>query len=63
MIDMQILNDALLAFAFAAGVAILLAVLIVGAEALSRRHERQGIRAIEQHLATVAEERDSASTR
>jgi hypothetical protein len=63
MIDMQILNDALLAFAFAAGIAILLAVLIVGAEALSRRHERRGIRAIEQHLATVAERRDSASTR
>jgi hypothetical protein len=63
MIDMQILNDALLAVAFAAGVAILLAVAIVGAEALSRRHERRGIRAIEQHLATVAEERDSASTR
>jgi hypothetical protein len=63
MIDMQILNDALLAFAFAAGIAILLAVAIVGAEALSRRHERRGIRAIEQHLATVAEHRDSASTR
>jgi hypothetical protein len=63
MVDMQILNDALLAFAFAAGIAILLAVLIVGAEALSRRHERRGIRAIEQHLATAAERRDSASTR
>jgi hypothetical protein len=63
MIDMQILNDALLAFAFAAGVAILLAVLIVAAEGVARRHERQGIRAIEQHLATVAEERDSAPTR
>jgi hypothetical protein len=63
MIDMQILNDALLAVAFAAGIAILLAVAIVGAEALSRRHERRGIRAIEQHLATVAERRDSASTR
>ena len=63
MIDMQILNDALLTVAFAAGIAILLAVAIVGAEALSRRHERRGIRAIEQHLATVAERRDSASTR
>ena len=63
MIDMQILNDALLAVAFAAGIAILLAVAIVGAEALSRQHERRGIRAIEQHLATVAERRDSASTR
>jgi hypothetical protein len=63
MIDMQLLNDALLAVAFAAGVAILLAVLIVGAEAFSRRHERSGIRAIEQHLAEVAERRSSASAR
>ena len=63
MIDMQLLNDALLAVAFAAGVAILLAVLIVGAEGLSRRHERRGIRAIEQHLANEAERRDSASAR
>ena len=63
MIDMQILNDALLAVAFAAGIAILLAVAIVGAEALAQRHGRRGIRAIEQHLATVAEQRDSASTR
>jgi len=63
MIDMQILNDALLAVAFAAGIAILLAVAIVAAEALSRRHERTGVREIEQHLAAVAEERDSASSR
>jgi cytochrome c biogenesis protein CcdA len=63
MIDMQILNDALLAVAFAAGVAILLAVAIVAAEALSRRHERTGVREIEQHLAAVAEQRDSASSR
>ncbi len=63
MIDMQLLNDALLAVVFAAGVAILLAVAIVGAEALSRRHERHGIRQIEQHLATVAKQHSSASTR
>jgi cytochrome c biogenesis protein CcdA len=63
VIDMQILNDALVAVAFAAGVAILLAVAIVAAEAVSRRHERSGIRKIEQHLAAVAEERSSASTR
>ena len=63
MIDMQTLNDALLAVAFAAGVAILLAVAIVAAEAFSRRHERTGVREIEQHLAAVAEQRDSASTR
>ncbi len=62
MIDMQLLNDALLAVAFAAGVAILLAVAIVAAEALARRHERHGIREIEQHLAAVADERSSAST-
>ena len=63
MIDMQLLNDGLLAVAFAAGLAILLAVLIVSAEAFSRRHERQGIREIEQHLAAVAERRSSASAR
>jgi cytochrome c biogenesis protein CcdA len=63
MIDMQILNDALVAFAFAAGVAILLAVAIVAVEALTRRHERSGIRKIEQHLAATAAERSSASTR
>ena len=63
MIDMQLLNDALLAVAFAAGVAILLAVAIVAVEALSRRHERNGIRQIEQHLATVAKQRSSAPTR
>jgi cytochrome c biogenesis protein CcdA len=63
MIDMQLLNDALLAVAFAAGAAILLAVAIVGAEALFRRHERNGIREIEQHLATVAKQRSSAAAR
>jgi hypothetical protein len=63
VIDMQILNDALVAVAFAAGLAILLAVVIVAAEAFSRRHERLGIRKIEQHLAAAAEERSSASTR
>jgi len=63
MVDMQMLNDALLAVAFAAGIAILLAVAIVGAEALSLRHAHRGIRAIEQHLASAAEQRDSASAR
>jgi cytochrome c biogenesis protein CcdA len=63
VIDMQLLNDALLAVAFAAGMAILLAVAIVGAERWSRRHERAGVREIEQHLAAVAEQRSSASTR
>jgi cytochrome c biogenesis protein CcdA len=63
MIDMQILNDALLAVAFAAGIAILLAVAIVAAEAFTRRHERAGVREIEQHLAAVAEQRDSAASR
>jgi cytochrome c biogenesis protein CcdA len=63
VIDMQLLNDALLAVAFAAGVAILLAVAVVGIEALSRRQERAGVREIEQHLAAVAEQSSSASTR
>jgi cytochrome c biogenesis protein CcdA len=63
VIDMQLLNDALLAVAFAAGVAILLAVAVVGIEALSRRQERAGVREIEQHLAAVAKQSSSASTR
>ena len=41
---MQILNDALVAVAFGAGLAILLAVSIVAAEAFSRRHERKAAR-------------------
>jgi hypothetical protein len=63
VIDMQLLNDALVAVAFVAGVAILLAVVIVAVEALTRRHERSGIREIEQHLASAAEQRSTASPR
>jgi hypothetical protein len=64
MIDMQILNDALMAVVFAVGVAIVLSVSIVAAAALTRRHERKlHIREIEQHLATVAERDSSASAR
>jgi hypothetical protein len=62
MIDMQLLNDALLAVAFAVGTAILLAVAIVGAEAFHLRHARSGIRQIEQHLAAAATHRHSTPT-
>ena len=64
MIDTQLLNDALAAFAFVAGLAILLSVLIVAGAALTQRHARQaGVRRIEQHLAAVAEPEREATTR
>jgi hypothetical protein len=64
MIDMQLLNDALLTVLFAVGVAIFLSLSIVAAAALSQRHERkQHVREIEQHLAAVAERDSSAPAR
>ena len=64
MIDMQLLNDALAAFAFIAGLAILLSVLTVAAGALTQRHARKsGVRRIERHLAAVAEPEREATTR
>jgi hypothetical protein len=63
MIDMQLLNDALLAVVVAVGIAIALSISIVAASALTRRIERnRRIREIERHLATVAEHQ-SASAR
>ena len=62
MIDMQLLNDALLTVAFAAGLAIALSIWIVAAAALSRRHGRRAHgREIEQHLAEVAAQHSSAA--
>jgi hypothetical protein len=64
MIDTQLLNQALAALGFTVGLAILIAVAIVVAAGLHQRHERQThVREIEQHLATVADERDSAPVR
>jgi hypothetical protein len=62
MIDMQILNDALLAVVFAVGVAVFLSISIVAAAALWQRQERKRhVREIERHLAAVAEHQSSAS--
>ncbi len=64
MIDMQILSDALVTLAFVVGLAVLLAVSIVAAAALTRRHERKaGVRRIEQHLADAAQRRHETPAR
>jgi hypothetical protein len=57
MIDIQLLNDALLTVAFIAGLAILLSIGVVASAALWRRHEhRAGVRELKQHLAAVVTE-------
>jgi hypothetical protein len=65
MIDIQLLNDALVTLGFTVGIAILFALSIVGAAALQHRHARKThVREIEQHLASVAtDQRTSAPTR
>jgi hypothetical protein len=63
MIDIQLLNDALLAVGFAAGLAIILSLSIVTSAALWRRHEHKtGVREIEQHLAAAGAEHSPAAT-
>jgi cytochrome c biogenesis protein CcdA len=62
MIDIQLLNDALLTLAFVAGLAIALSISIVASAALWRRHEHKaGVREIEQHLTAVATEQSQAA--
>ena len=57
MIDVQLLNDALLAIGLAAGLAIALCLAIVTSAAVWRWHERKaGVRQIEQHLAAATAE-------
>jgi L-cystine uptake protein TcyP (sodium:dicarboxylate symporter family) len=57
MFSTQLLNDALTTVAFLVGVVIAISVWVVTASALHQRHERKThIRAIEQHLADVAEQ-------
>jgi cytochrome c biogenesis protein CcdA len=64
VIDIQILNDALLTLAFCVGLALLMAVAIVAAGALHQRNERRAhIRSIERHLAAAAEDQNPASVR
>jgi len=62
MIDVQLLNNALLTVGFIAGLAILLSASIVTSAALWRRHERKlHVREIEQHLAAVVTEPSRAA--
>jgi cytochrome c biogenesis protein CcdA len=64
VIDMQLLNDALMTVAFAVGLAIGLSALIVAVAALTqRRASRAGVRQIERLLAAVAEQRNSPATK
>ena len=57
MIDMQILNDALVTVAFLVGLVVVISAWAVTASALHRRNARTTqIRVIEQHLADVAEQ-------
>jgi L-cystine uptake protein TcyP (sodium:dicarboxylate symporter family) len=57
MIDTQLLNDALTTVAFVVGLVVVIAAWVVTASALHQRQARTTqIRAIEQHLAEVAEQ-------
>jgi hypothetical protein len=62
MIDIQLLNDALLTVGFIAGLAILLSIGVVASAALWRRHEHKaGVRELEQHLAAAVTEPSQAA--
>jgi hypothetical protein len=62
--DVQTLNDALLTLAFCVGLALLLAIAIVAAGALTQRHERRAhVRSIERHLAAAAGDQNPAAVR
>ena len=57
MIDTQLLNDALTTVAFLVGLVVVISAWVVAASALHRRHaSTTQIRAIEKHLADVAEQ-------
>ena len=64
MIDMQLLNDALMSVALVVGLAVLASLTIVAASALTQRHARRaGIRQIERLLAAVADQRNSPAAK
>jgi Tfp pilus assembly protein FimT len=64
VIDMQLLNDALMTVAVVVGLAVLATLAIVAAAALTQRHaRRRGIREIERLLAALADRRDSPAAR
>lgn len=62
MIDMQLLNDGLLIVAAVAGLAIAVALAIVATAGFRQRRARMAhVRAIEQHLATAAQQTPASS--
>jgi hypothetical protein len=64
MIDTQLLNDALLAVGSVVVLVIAISVWVVAAAAVHQRHTRTTqVRAIERHLADVAEQQSPAPTR
>jgi hypothetical protein len=64
VIDVQTLNDALVTLALCAGLAVLIAVAIVAAGAVTRRIDRkEHVREVERHLAAVAKQQDRAAAR
>jgi hypothetical protein len=64
VIDMQLLNDALMTVAVVVGLAVLVSVAFVAAAALTHRQaRRRGIREIERLLAALADRRDSPAAR
>jgi len=65
MIDMQLLNDALMIIAIVAGTAIAIAISVVATAAgfRQRRARTAHVRAIEKHLAAVAAQQSQAATK
>ena len=64
MIDMQLLNDALVIVAAVVGAAIIVAVAVVATAGFRQRRARTAhVRAIEKHLAAVAAQQSPATTR
>jgi len=64
MIDMQLLNDALVLVAAVVGAAVLVAAAVVGAAGFRQRRARTAhVRAIEKHLAAVAARQSPAPTK
>jgi hypothetical protein len=64
VIDVQLLNDALMTVAFLVGLAVLVSAVFVAVAALTqRRAGRAGVRQIERLLAAVAEQRNSPATK
>jgi hypothetical protein len=62
MIDVQLLNDALLTLGFIVGLVILVSISIVASAALWQRHERKmHVREVEQHLAAAADKHSPAA--